>query len=239
MRPQTRPKIKIPGIAVIAIIIIFIGLGVKGVKYIVNHSAEKQQSGTNQKVRSAETARAMTLSSFGSIQQDRPLSDYDVIAETNLLKPLGWQKTVAVPPSPEPVRQREIRQRPPEPANDLIFTGVVNLGDEPIALVEDISSGVAYFLKEGDVLKDYVVEAISEESMVLVNGDSRLTPDLGSKTYYNSSGQILASGVIADQMTGDLAKSADTEPASLDKNLANLSMIERMKAKRREELGQE
>ncbi len=239
MRPQTRPKFRIPGIAVIAIIVILIGLGVKGSKYVANHSAEKQQSRASQKAKSAEMARSMTLSSFGSMQQDRSLSDYDVIAETNLLKPLGWQKIVAVPPPPRPIIQREIRQRSPEPANDLVFTGIVHLGDAPIALIEDISSGEAYFLKEGDVLKDYVVEAIGEESIILVNGNSRLMPDLGSKTYYSSSGQILASGVIDDQTTGDLAKSTDTEPASLDKNLANLSMIERMRAKRREELGQD
>jgi len=60
MRPQTRPKVepkaKISGIAVIVIIVILIGLGVKGIKYIANHSAGKQQSKTNQKITSAESA---------------------------------------------------------------------------------------------------------------------------------------------------------------------------------------
>ncbi len=233
---ETKSKTKIPRIAVIAIIIIFIGLGAKGIKYILNHSPEERQTRASQETAHIEEAESNTLLSFGWTRPAASLSDYQVVVEHDLLKPLGWQKTVATPPPPKPVVQREVRQERPAPTNDLVLTGIVNLGGEPIALMEDTSSGKAYFLKEGDKLKDYLVEAISEKNIVLANGSSRLTPSLGSKAQYDSNGRISISQLTDERAIGGSMKSTDEKVASSDGEPANLSLIERMKARRRREL---
>ena len=112
------------------------------------------------------------------------------------------------------------------------------MGSEPMALIEDTSKGEAYFLKKGDKLKDYVVEAVTEESIVLANEESKLNPTLGSKAYFSTSGRIFMSEFTDRQAVESPAKSA-SETASLDEGSADLSLIERMKARRRKEMGSE
>lgn len=180
-----------------------------------------------------------TSSSFSGVWQPESFSDYQVIIKNDLLKPLGWQETVYTPPPPEPVVQRGIKQERRAPTNDLVLTGIVRLGAAPTALVEDASKGEAYFLREGDKLKDYIVEAIGEESITLANESSRIVVALGSKTNYGSNGRVLISEMTDGQTTGDSVESTDEKTASSDEGTANMSLIEQMKARRREELGQE
>jgi hypothetical protein len=243
---KMKPKIQIPGIAIIAIIIVFIVLGAKGVRYVLSNSPENQPLKTSQKATPEERVNSRTFSSLSGMQSSgmgdfphKSFSDYQVIIENDLLRPLGWQKTIAAPSSPEPVVQRQMPRERPAPTNDLILTGIVHLGEESIALIEDISKGEAYFLREGDKLKDHVVEAIGEESITLVNENSKLTPTLGSMAHYGSSGQILMSELTDRQTTRNVAKNTGEKAASSGESSANLSLIERMKARRREELGQE
>lgn len=233
-----KPKIKIPGIAIVAVVIVSIGLGTKGVRYILSYSAEEQDPRTSRKVTPTGSIDTRTFSSLSGMQLDRPLSDYQVVIENDLLKPLGWQKTIAMPPLPEPIVRRRTRQAPPAPASNLVFTGIVRLGAESIALIEDISIGEAYFLREGDKLKDYLVQAIAEENITLVSENSEFMLDLGSKARYSSNGQILTSELTDEQAIEDLAKGADEKTASSDEGSVNLSVIEQMKARRRKELGQ-
>jgi len=232
-----KSKTKLPGIAIVVIIVIFIGLGAKAIVPMLNRTAGKQQS-TAAKENEREKSSVIS-SSYGGIRPSAQFSNYQVAIEQDLLKPLGWEKTVAKPPPSRPAVQRKRPQRRPEPTNDLVLTGIVNLGEEPIALVEDTSNGKAYFLKKGDKLKDYLVEAITEENIVLANGDSKLTPALGSKAYYDSSGKISMSGVTGEQVGRDSTGGADGETDSSDVASDNLSLIERLKARRRKELGQE
>ena len=167
------------------------------------------------------------------------LLDYQMIVEKKLMQRLGWQKIVEKPRIYEPVVQQQQPRERPARVNDLILTGIVHIGDDTIALVEDVSSGEAYFLKEGDRLKDYSVESISEENIVLVNEDSRITPALGSKTQYDSSGHILTSQPPNTQTVSDAVNSTDKASESPDEDTSKMSLLEQMRARRRRELGTE
>jgi hypothetical protein len=237
MRSRRKEGFGIPRtVLVIAIAIAFIGLGTKGVKYVLSYSTGKQESVAPNKLPSAKPG-ITSLSS--SAQLGGSLSDYQMIVEGNLFRRLGWQKTVEIPSLPEPVVQRERPYERPKPPNYLTLTGITYLAQEPMALIEDVSRGEAYFVKEGERLKDHVVEAITEENMILVNGNSRITVALGTRANYNSDGELLATAVEEGQMTGSIVEESNEEPAPLEENTASLSIIERMRARRRKELGQE
>lgn len=224
-------------VLVIAIAIACIGLGTKGVKYVLSYSTGKQESVAVNKIQSAKPG----ITSLPNIAQlSGSLSDYQMIVEGNLFRPLGWQKTVEILPSlPEPVVQRERPYERPKPSNYIVLTGITYLAQEPMALIEDVSRGEAYFVKEGETLKDHVVENITEENIVLVNGSSRIMVTLGAKTSYNSDGEILATAMTEGQMTASIMEESNEEPAPSEEDTASLSIIERMRARRRKELGQE
>jgi hypothetical protein len=223
-------------ILVIAIAIASIGLGTKGVKYVLSYSSGEQESVVVNKVQST---RPGITSLPNSMQLGGSLSDYQMIVEGNLFRRLGWQKAVEIPSLPEPVVQRERPYERPKPPNYLTLTGITYLAQEPMALIEDVSKGEAYFVKEGDRLKDYVVETITEENIILVNGNSRITVALGTRTNYNSDGELLATAMAEGQMTESVVEESNEKPAPLEEDTASLSIIERMRARRRKELGQE
>lgn len=231
-RQKTRRKTRMPGIVIIAMAIILVGLGVKAGKYVSGNFAGEDQPETSQKASKTGGVKARTYFSPSDIQANRTLSDYQMVIEKNLMERLGWQKIVERPRRYEPVVQPQQRLEQPEPVNDLVLTGIVRLDGDNVAIVEDVSSGEAYFLKKGDKLKDYFVESVTEKNMVLVNGDSRLTPALGSKAQYDSSGHILTTEAPSAQKVEAAVK--DT-----GKSDATMSLIERMKAQRRRELGTE
>jgi hypothetical protein len=223
-------------VLVIAIAIACIGLGTKGVKYVLSYSTGKQESVVVNKVQSAKPGIA---SLPNIVQLGGSFSDYQMIVEGNLFRRLGWQKTVEIPSLPEPVVQRERPFERTRPPSYLILTGITYLAQEPMALIEDVSRGESYFLKEGDMLKNHVVEAITEENIILVNGNSRITVALGTRTNYNADGELLATAMAEGQMPESIMKESNEEPAPLEENTASLSIIERMRARRRKELGQE
>jgi len=133
--------------------------------------------------------------------------------------------------------QPEKKPIPPEPLNKLAFTGIVYLESEYIALVEDSSKKDAYFLKKGDKLRDYTVENITDGSVILSNGDSKLTYPVGSAAYYNSKGWVSApTGPINNQVAVSSPDSKAEESVSANKDSAELSLIEKMKARRKKEL---
>lgn len=223
-------------VLVIAIAIACIGLATKGVKYVLSYSTEKQESVAVNKVQSAKPG----IASLPNIAQlGRSISDYQMIVEDNLFRRLGWQKTVEIASLPEPVVQIERPFERPKPPNYLTLTGITYLAQEPMALIEDVSRGEAYFVKAGDRLKDYVVETITEENIILVNGNSRITVALGARTSYNSDGELLATAMAEDQIAGSIMEGSSEKPAPLEEDTAGLSLIERMRARRRKELGQE
>lgn len=235
MKSNFRPLVIAITVIVILLIARFILSSPIGDQLLERVRVSKLQ--TNQNVTPTEGVK--TSSSFSGVRQPESFSDYQVIVKNDLLKPLGWQETVYTPPPPEPVVQREIKQERRAPTNDLVLTGIVSLGADLTALVEDASKGEAHFLREGDRLKNYIVEAIGEESITLTSENSRIVVALGSKTNYGSDGRVSTSELTNGQPTEDSVRSADERTASSDENPANLSLIERMKARRRKELEKE
>lgn len=258
-----RSRRKVPGVLILAIIVFFIGLGWKYHKTITNYFGKKQSSGivaqtidVNSKVLSANTYSKKIVI--------RSLSDCQVIIRRNMFEPLGGRRiegslTKQITQPNVPMKQ-EPPKPPPDPIYELTLTGIVLINNELMALIEDSSRNRSYYLKKGDKLKDYTVDEIKDTEMILTNGDSRITQKLGSKTYYNQNGKLLAtrpsyssSSLIAARESTDrsnqpvAANNTDNVSASQSSSSSessgsiggNLSLIEQMKARRKRELGQE
>lgn len=238
MESRRKSRFVIPRTAIIiAIIAVFIGLGPKSVKYVLRYSAGKQQSEAT--TTSTESGKTGIIPSSSSMLLSRSLSDYQLIVEKNLLRPLGWEKTRETSSLPPPVIQRERQRERPSPPNHLVLTGITYLDEESMVIIEDVSKGEAYFLREGDKLKNYVVAKIEEDSITLVNGNSRITAAMGMKTYYNTDGGFLATGSSESQTVESVIKDSNKQTASSDGDIADMSVMEQMRARRRRELGQE
>ena len=166
---------------------------------------------------------------------DKPRSlwtEYQVIAENNLFRPLGWRKEIVKKTTPTKTVVVEIPRERPAPTYNLSLTGIAQNGSEWIAILEDETLKEGYFLHCGDKLKDSLVSEIFEEHIVLVVGDAKAQFSLGESIQYNTNGQLLLN-TIANQ---------STLPSLLTPNSgedAQKSLIERMKARRRKELSQE
>ena len=157
-----------------------------------------------------------------------------MIIRRDLFEPLGGRRYEAKPSIAAATTKIEPKETPkpqPDQPNGLLLTGIVYLNNEPMALIEDSSRGASYFAK-GDRLKDYVVDSIADDKIVLVNGSSRITQVLGSRLYYNASGKILESAASSIQVKEALASS------NAPSNKADLSLVEQMRARRKKELGQ-
>ncbi|MGB9596851.1 MAG: hypothetical protein ACPL7B_11270, partial [Candidatus Poribacteria bacterium] len=156
--------------------------------------------------------------------------------------------------------KQEPPKPPPDPIYELTLTGIVLMNNELMALIEDSSRNRSYYLKKGDKLKDYTVYEIKDNEIILVSGDSRITQKLGTKTYYDQNGKLLAtkpsyssnSLVVAREPTdrsnqpvatnnanGVSAIQSSSSSESSGNIGGNLSLIEQMKARRKRELGQE
>jgi hypothetical protein len=228
-----KPKSRTPSIIVILLIIVSITPGIGLVKYILNNYS----SGVTLNNNSVGYTKTVKSTPSSYLQPTKSLLDYQVIIGSDLFRPLGEQKTVMVASPPKQVIQIEKPQAPPEPLYKLAFTGIVNLGSEYIALVEDSSKNDAYFLRKGDKLKDYVVESITDGSVILSNGNSKITSLVGSVAYYNSKGWLSTYEPRNNQVVAlSSSESKAEEPVSVNKNSTGLSLIEQMKARRKKEL---
>jgi hypothetical protein len=234
---KMKSKIRIPRIAIILFIVALIGPGVQLGKYVLNN----QPSIVSQSVDADSTKHLKTVKSVSSNDLNRSLPDYQIIVKNDLFDPLGGQRalTVATASSSQQMVQVEKKQAPPDPIYKLTFTGVVQLESEYSAIVEDFSKNKAYYLKKGDKLKDYIVELITEDNIVLSNGNSKFTTQIGSVFYYNTSGQISTSEPLNNQTIAKVSDSKTEETALSNSNSSNLSLIEQMKARRKKELGQQ
>ena len=225
-RYKVKAKAKSHTSSIIAIlsVIVLIGLGIQLVKHVLNNRSSVAVRNTN----SVEYTKAGKFT---------PSGNYQVIIRNDIFSPLGEQKTVMVDSPPKQIIQ--VEKPPPEPLNELAFTGIVYLGSEYIALVEDSSKDKAYFLRKGDKLKDYFVDTITDENVVLINGSSKFTAHVGSVVYYDSNGWLSTSEPRSNQTAAEFTESKAEERVSLNKSSDDLSIVERMKARRKKELGQE
>ena len=81
----------------------------------------------------------------------RELTDYEVIAENNLFRPLGWKREDPLPATPTVIPEPIAETPPaPPPTYALVLTGIVKNGADWIAVVEDRERGEGMFLRRGE-----------------------------------------------------------------------------------------
>ncbi|MGQ9610299.1 MAG: hypothetical protein ACUVWN_13445 [bacterium] len=239
MKLNKKEKSNILGIIVALILITFVGFVLKSERY--NHLIGKQRQTIDESQTDKKSSKNKTTSPFSKYKQIRQLSDCQVIIQRSLFEQLGGRKierqVVELPKKIEV--KTELSQKPIAQPNYLVLTGIAYLNGEPLALIEDNSKGKSYFLKKGDKIRDYTVDEIIGERVILVNGDSRVVQSLGSRIYYNVDGELLASNSIVSDSSNNAQVKSVSESVVSDKKDNNLSLIEQMRIRRKKELGQE
>ena len=169
----------------------------------------------------------------------RELTDYDIIAENNIFRPLGWKRENLVPVTPA-VAPEPIAETPPAPPPTyaLILTGIVKDGADWIAIVEDRERNEGVFLRHGEPLKDVRVQDIMSEHITLTRDEMTVQLALGEIIEYGVDGRLRfdTAGIAKIPKPIDKTEiSSETEPDSRDDD-GEKSLLERMRERRRQEL---
>ena len=189
-----------------------------------------------QKVHSSQPA-------FSESERAFPLSpelkDYEVIAENDLFRPLGWKREIQPPKTPTPTVTPEpiVEIPPPPPTYTLVLTGIAKSGSYWIAVVEDLKRDEGAFLRRGEMLKDVRVQEIMSEHITLARDEMIVQLALGESIEYGVDGRLrfdtAGTAKIPELPNGTEAPS-ETQADSDNEQ----SLIERMRARRKEELNQ-
>ncbi len=168
------------------------------------------------------------------------LKDYEVIAENNLFRPLGWKREAPLPPTPT-VTPEPIAETPsaPPPTYALNLTGIVKNGADWIAVVEDRKRNEGVFLRHGDILKDARVQGIMSEHITLTRGETTVQLALGESIEYGVDGRVRFDTAGITKMPEPVDQtniSSETETDSGGDG--EQSLLERMRERRRKELNQ-
>jgi hypothetical protein len=172
-------------------------------------------------------------------------SEYQVIAENNLFRPLGWKKEVLTETTPKTENTViEIRRERPAPTYNLTLTGIAQSGSKWIAIVEDETEKEGYFLNRDEKLKDALVSEILEERIILVIGGEKVQFPLGASIQYDRNEHIIPNTITNQNPTLERSEGALPSIPKSEIRIPNSgedtqSLIEQMKARRRKELGQE
>lgn len=224
---------RMPGLIIILLIIALTGSGI----HLTRHVLVKQPSSSSIEIAKSALSNKDNWAKGQYVNVvKRSLYDYNIITRKDIFKPLG--AIVATPirqANEQPMPKEEQRQAPPEPMYKLALTGVVNIDGKNIALVEDSNRNQAYYLTEGEKLKDYFVQSISDDKMILRKAQDTYTFEVGSSIYYNKDGLITSRTVQSHELFSERQGSEGKEQVSLENKT---SIIERMRARRRSELGQ-
>lgn len=228
---------------------------------IINPSKiEKQSISAKQIIASGKDIKKHTSPSRSAKKQasssfDKPLPTtdsvelprmkYQVVVENNLFRPLGWKKEVlkeTTPKTENPVVEN--RRERPSPTYNLSLTGIAQNGSQWVAIVEDESKREGYFLHRGEKLKNALVSEIFAEYIILVVGDTKTQLSLGGSIKYNANGEIMLNTITTQKPDLSISESfnevyrTQIRIPNSDEDVQK-SLIERMKARRRKELGQE
>ena len=172
----------------------------------------------------------------------RELTDYEVIAENNLFRPLGWKREDPPPATPTVIPE-PIPETPPAPPPTyaLVLTGIVKNGADWIAVIEDREQDEGAFFRRGETLKDAQVGDIMSEYITLVRGETTVQLALGESIEYGIDGRVRFDTTGTSKMPEPADKtdtSPDTEADSGDDGDGEKSLLERMRERRRKELDQ-
>ena len=168
------------------------------------------------------------------------LKDYEIIAENDLFRPLGWQREIQPPgePAPTVILEPIVEIPPPPPTYTLVLTGIAKSGSDWIAVVEDRKQDEGAFLRRGEMLKDVRVQDIMSEYITLTRDEMTVQLALGESIEYGIDGRLRFHTAGAAKMS-ELPNQAETlSETQADSSDDEQSLIERMRARRREELNQ-
>ena len=191
-----------------------------------------------QKVHSSKPA-------FSESERAFPLSpelkDYEVIAENDLFRPLGWKREIQLPKAPTPTVTPEpiVEIPPPPPTYTLVLTGIAKSGSNWIAVVEDQKWDEGAFLRRGEMLKDARVQEIMSEHITLTRDEMTVQLVLGGSIEYGVDGRLrfdTAGAVKMPELSNKTGALSQTQADSGDDG--EQSLIEQMRARRRRELNQ-
>lgn len=165
------------------------------------------------------------------------LKDYEVIAENDLFRPLGWKREdqSSAEPTPTVTSEPIVEIPPPPPTYTLVLTGIAKNGSDWIAVVEDRKQDEGAFLRRGETLKDVRVQEIRSEHITLTRDDMTVQLALGESIEYGVDGRLRFDTAGSAKMSGLLNQ---TEKPSETQADSEQSLIERMRARRRRELDQ-
>ena len=168
------------------------------------------------------------------------LRDYAVIAENDLFRPLGWKREIQSleEPTPTVIPEPIVEIPPPPPTYTLVLTGIAKTGSDWIAVVEDRKRNEGAFLRRGEMLKDVRIQDIMSEHITLTRDEMTVQLALGESIEYGVDGRLqfdTAGTVKIPEIPNEMGKSSGTQGASSDDEQ---SLLERMRARRREELDQ-
>ena len=169
------------------------------------------------------------------------LKDYEVIDENNLFRPLGWKKEIQSleEPTPTVIPEPIVEIPPPPPTYTLVLTGIAKNGSDWIAVVEDLKRDEGAFLRRGEMLKDVRVQNIMSEHITLTRGEMTVQLALGESIEYGVDGRLqfdTAGAVKMPEFPNKTDALSQTQADSGDDG--EQSLIERMRARRKEELNQ-
>jgi len=202
-----------------------------------NIASEKQMEKTSSRSEKKQASSGLPAANSYFDKTRSFQSEYQVIVENNLFRPLGWQKEVIKEPMPMPKTETVIVETPqerPAPTYNLTLTGIAQSGSDWIAILEDSNRKEGYFLHPGEKLKDSLVSEIFAGHIILVQGDAKAQLSLGESIKYDTNGHIILNTVTNQSIflpTSDFRLPTSGEDAQK-------SLIERMKAKRQKELSQ-
>ncbi|MCZ6676722.1 MAG: hypothetical protein O7E52_05685 [Candidatus Poribacteria bacterium] len=226
-------KLKMPSIAILTILALFVVL-----KFVLSSSIS-EPTRVKQSITQSEPIFPHRKRAFSASGK---LADYRAIGENNLFRPLGWTKEVAKPAKPTPkIMPAPIAESPPPlPTYSLILTGIVQSNSEWIAVVEDQKLNKGVFLHHGERLQDTLVRDIFSQYITLARGETTVQLALGESIEYGTDGQILFDTLttakkppVSEDASAEISSATSAGDADNQQ-----SLIERMRARRRRELGQ-
>ena len=191
-----------------------------------------------QKVRTSEPALSESERAFALPLE---LEDYAVIAENDLFRPLGWKRQIQSLDEPTPAVTPEpiVETAPLPPTYTLVLTGIAKNGLDWIAVVEDLKRDEGAFLRRGEMLKDVRVQDIMSEHITLTRGELTVQLALGESIEYGVDGRLrfdTAGTAKIPELSNETEALSETQVDSDDDG--EQSLIERMRARRKEELNQ-
>ena len=168
--------------------------------------------------------------------------DYEIIAENNIFRPLGWKKEVRPPDTSTPtVAPEPIAEMPPTPPPTyaLVLTGIAKSGSDWIAVVEDRERDEGAFLRRGEMLKDAQVLDIMSEHITLTRGETSVQLALGESIEYGIDGRMRfdTTGIAKMPEPSDETNTPSETQADSGGG-GEQSLIERLRQRRQRELDQ-